>query len=166
MGCATGEIELGFSTDEPPVRIHVIVICLSLSLSLSLMVHGSFFKANLQPEIQSWFSANLSEQIPSSSVEIPSIADPSREAIQISSHQILPAFTRYEAALSPVVAAPTRNPSLFARAISFFRNLNMRQTTHEFHIHHVIAERRRREKQNKSFQVLRTLLPQVSKAYI
>ncbi|KAK4415694.1 putative transcription factor [Sesamum alatum] len=83
------------------------------------------------------------------------------------------AFRTYpSAALPPVAARSSRKHSMFKRAVSFFRNLNMRRrqelqiqgnrpTTTQ--LHHMISERRRREKLNESFQVLRSLLPPGSK---
>ncbi|XP_020549338.1 putative transcription factor bHLH041 isoform X2 [Sesamum indicum] len=80
------------------------------------------------------------------------------------------AFRRYRSGLAPV-AATSQKHNMFKRSISFFRNLNMRRRQ-EFLIqdrptstqmHHMISERRRREKLNESFQVLRSLLPPGSK---
>ncbi|KAI3443622.1 hypothetical protein Pfo_000287 [Paulownia fortunei] len=81
------------------------------------------------------------------------------------------AFRRYRAALAPVAAIRQKH-NMFKRAVLFFRNLNMRRR-HELQIqgnrptttqlHHMISERRRREKLNESFQVLRSLLPPGSK---
>ncbi|GER51432.1 basic helix-loop-helix (bHLH) DNA-binding family protein [Striga asiatica] len=83
------------------------------------------------------------------------------------------AFTRY----SDNPARPggyniSAKQNMFKRAILFFRNLNMRKrnelqaiqgrpTTAQ--MHHMISERRRREKLNESFQVLRSLLPSGTK---
>ncbi|KAL0308482.1 UNVERIFIED_CONTAM: putative transcription factor [Sesamum radiatum] len=83
------------------------------------------------------------------------------------------AFRSYpSAALAPVAARSSRKHSMFKRAVLFFRNLNMRRrqelqiqgnrpTTTQ--LHHMISERRRREKLNESFQILRSLLPPGSK---
>ncbi|KAI3447145.1 hypothetical protein Pfo_003810 [Paulownia fortunei] len=80
-------------------------------------------------------------------------------------------FRSYRGAVAPV-AARTQKHNMFKKAVSFFRNLNMRRrqelqiqgnrpTTTQ--LHHMISERRRREKLNESFQVLRSLLPPGSK---
>ncbi|KAL0410479.1 UNVERIFIED_CONTAM: putative transcription factor [Sesamum latifolium] len=83
------------------------------------------------------------------------------------------AFRAYpSAALTPVAARSSRKHSMFKRAVVFFRNLNLRRrqelqiqgnrpTTTQ--LHHMISERRRREKLNESFQILRSLLPPGSK---
>ncbi|KAL0346705.1 UNVERIFIED_CONTAM: putative transcription factor [Sesamum calycinum] len=83
------------------------------------------------------------------------------------------AFRSYpSAALAPVAARSSRKHSMFKRAVLFFRNLNMRRrqelqiqgnrpTTTQ--LHHMISERRRREKLNESFQIIRSLLPPGSK---
>ncbi|XP_042065327.1 putative transcription factor bHLH041 [Salvia splendens] len=139
MGCAAGEIELGFST-KPPV--------------------------NLQSEIQSRFYLHFLEQIPSSSssssVDIPFISSTHHSLIQTEEQQVTPppsAFTRYQPGL--IVASTHRNSnSLFTRSLSFFTNLNTRNS---LQMHHAITERRRRQKLNHSFQILRDLVPQVSK---
>ncbi|KAG8376156.1 hypothetical protein BUALT_Bualt09G0033900 [Buddleja alternifolia] len=81
------------------------------------------------------------------------------------------AFRSYQAALR-LVSATTRKHNMFKRSVLFFRNLNMRRrqelqiqgnrpTTTQ--LHHMISERRRREKLNESFQILRSLLPPGSK---
>lgn len=86
------------------------------------------------------------------------------------------AFRGYRpAALAPVAGKSSRKHSMFKRAVLFFRNLNMRRR-HELQVqgnrptttqlHHMISERRRREKLNESFQVLRSLLPPGSKVRI
>ncbi|KAG6424115.1 hypothetical protein SASPL_114527 [Salvia splendens] len=138
MGCAAGEVELGFST-KPPV--------------------------NLQSEIQSRFYLYFPEQIASSStsVDIPFIST-HHSLIQTEEQQVMTtppsAFTTYQP--EPLIVASThRNSnSLFTRSLSFFRNLNTRNS---LQMHHVIVERRRRQKQSQSFQILRHLVPQVSK---
>ncbi|KAL3825293.1 hypothetical protein ACJIZ3_021322 [Penstemon smallii] len=89
------------------------------------------------------------------------------------SHKSTTAFRRYRAALAPVNSGRTRKiNSMFGRGLLFFRNLNMRRSrevdvhgnrTTTVQLHHMIAERKRREKINESFQVLRSLLPAGSK---
>lgn len=78
------------------------------------------------------------------------------------------AFRRYRASSEPRIVA--QKHSKFKRAVLFYRNLNLRQ---EFEVqgnrpsatqmHHMISERRRREKLNESFHILRSFLPPGSK---
>ncbi|KAL8040323.1 hypothetical protein ABFX02_10G089900 [Erythranthe guttata] len=78
------------------------------------------------------------------------------------------AFTRYRTP-PPPVATSSSSRNMFKRSVLFFRNLNIRRS-HELlqvqgnrpnttQLHHMISERRRREKLNESFLVLRSLLP-------
>ncbi|XP_073132539.1 putative transcription factor bHLH041 [Henckelia pumila] len=80
-------------------------------------------------------------------------------------------FQRYQMALAPV-AARNRKRNMFRRAVVFYRNLHLgrrqelaiqdnRPTPAQ--LHHMINERKRREKLNESFQLLRSLLPVGSK---
>nr|XP_016440597.1 PREDICTED: putative transcription factor bHLH041 [Nicotiana tabacum] len=83
------------------------------------------------------------------------------------------AFTRFRSGLGPnlpIATATTRRQNMFRRSINFFRNLNMMRSRQEqmqpnpraptsTQVHHMISERRRREKLNDSFQLLRSLLP-------
>nr|XP_016506510.1 PREDICTED: putative transcription factor bHLH041 [Nicotiana tabacum] len=83
------------------------------------------------------------------------------------------AFRRFRSALGPnvpIATATTRRQNMFRRSINFFRNLNMMRSRQEqmqpnpraptsTQVHHMISERRRREKLNDSFQLLRSLLP-------
>ncbi|XP_054821040.1 putative transcription factor bHLH041 [Prosopis cineraria] len=81
------------------------------------------------------------------------------------------AFKRY----SPIIPRPSSQmgpdqlrQSLFKRSLTFFRGLNfmrMRESVQtttrpsSTQLHHMISERRRREKLNENFQALRSLLP-------
>ncbi|GAV78495.1 HLH domain-containing protein [Cephalotus follicularis] len=80
------------------------------------------------------------------------------------------AFKNYNSALAPTTTqtrASLRRHNLLKRAISYYRSLDIvsRQnvlgsrpiTTTQ--LHHMISERKRREKLNESFQALRSLLP-------
>ncbi|KAI4344526.1 hypothetical protein L6164_011742 [Bauhinia variegata] len=82
------------------------------------------------------------------------------------------AFKRYRPGLGPVftsqMATNLRRQSLLKRSFALFRNLNIMrlrersfQTTRptSTQLHHMISERRRREKINENFRALRTLLP-------
>ncbi|XP_042054939.1 putative transcription factor bHLH041 [Salvia splendens] len=74
------------------------------------------------------------------------------------------AFRAYQ----PNSPAPRRGaataPSRFKRAVMFFKNLSLRNRHDQFlptatQLHHMISERKRREKLNESFQILRSFLP-------
>ncbi|XP_022960926.1 putative transcription factor bHLH041 isoform X1 [Cucurbita moschata] len=82
------------------------------------------------------------------------------------------AFKKYARVQTPTTARLNQNlstrQSLLKRSLAFMRNLNLmrlrermptasRPTTSQ--LHHVISERRRREKLNDSFQALKSLLP-------
>lgn len=88
------------------------------------------------------------------------------------------AFKRYNAPPPPSIMGGSsdqhqqqqlrRRMSLFKRSLTFFRGLNymrMRERiqtsrpTSTTQLHHMISERRRREKLNENFQALRSLLP-------
>ncbi|KAJ1439865.1 Myc-type, basic helix-loop-helix [Sesbania bispinosa] len=86
-------------------------------------------------------------------------------------HPEASAFMRYRSDrssnMTPQMGSNFRRQSLMKRSFAFFRNLNfmrMReriQTTRpsSTQLHHMISERRRREKLNENFQALRALLP-------
>ncbi|KAI8022955.1 putative transcription factor bHLH041 [Camellia lanceoleosa] len=79
------------------------------------------------------------------------------------------AFNRYRSVLGPSTSMTTssRRQSIAKRAITFFRSLGLtraqereqgsRPTSSQ--LHHMISERKRREKLNEMFQALRSLLP-------
>ncbi|RDX87231.1 putative transcription factor bHLH041, partial [Mucuna pruriens] len=83
-------------------------------------------------------------------------------------HPEASAFQRYNPDVGPNMASNFRRLSLMRRSFAFFRNLNfmrMRERiqatsrTTNTQLHHMISERRRREKINENFQALRALLP-------
>ncbi|MCD9642818.1 hypothetical protein HAX54_029838 [Datura stramonium] len=87
-------------------------------------------------------------------------------------YQKATAFRRFRSGLGPnnvQMVARIRRESMFRRSITFFRNLNMMRRQEQIQanpraptstqVHHMISERRRREKLNDSFQLLRSLLP-------
>lgn len=87
------------------------------------------------------------------------------------------AFKNYTSALGPTTSTQmgnVRKQSMLRRSISFFRSLNFlrlhermqatRPTSTQ--LHHMISERRRREKLNESFQALRSLLPPGTKVQL
>ena len=96
------------------------------------------------------------------------------------SHQVVSkssAFKRYALPLGPrttQVRANLGRQSMMKRTFAFFRSLNYlrvsariqanRPTTTQ--LHHMISERKRREKLNESFQALRSLLPPGTKVTI
>lgn len=80
-------------------------------------------------------------------------------------------FKKYMPALAPSntqIDAPSSRQSMPKRSISFFRNLNIFMRTRQrfqetrpttTQLHHMMSERKRREKLNESFHALRSLLP-------
>ncbi|KAG6431690.1 hypothetical protein SASPL_109772 [Salvia splendens] len=74
------------------------------------------------------------------------------------------AFRAYQPNLPARRRSAAPAPSRFKRAMMFFNNLNHR-TRHDqslptaTQLHHMISERKRREKLNESFQILRSFLP-------
>lgn len=86
------------------------------------------------------------------------------------------AFKSYTSALGPrtQMGANVCKQSMLKRSFAFFRNLNFlrlhermqatRPTSTQ--LHHMISERKRREKLNESFQALRSLLPPGTKVLI
>lgn len=88
------------------------------------------------------------------------------------------AFKSYNSALAPLPVTQMksnnlRGQSMLNRAFTYLRSLNLRRI-HENNmqqgnrptstqLHHMISERKRREKLNESFQALRSLLPPGSK---
>ncbi|XP_031275472.1 putative transcription factor bHLH041 isoform X1 [Pistacia vera] len=76
------------------------------------------------------------------------------------------AFKKYNSALAPASQMVKRTQSMLKRAISYYRRLNNARREHALQnrptntqLHHMISERKRREKLNESFQALRSLLP-------
>ncbi|RHN73528.1 putative transcription factor bHLH family [Medicago truncatula] len=86
-------------------------------------------------------------------------------------HPEASAFGRYRHDKSPNIGSNFRRQSLMKRSFAFFRSLNLmrmrdrnqaaRPSSNQ--LHHMISERRRREKLNENFQALRALLPQGTK---
>lgn len=86
------------------------------------------------------------------------------------------AFKSYNSklALRSQITAQLRRQSLLKRSISFFRSLNLKRVHQRLQatrptstqMHHMISERKRREKLNENFQVLRSLLPPGTKVHI
>ncbi|XP_044471228.1 putative transcription factor bHLH041 isoform X2 [Mangifera indica] len=76
------------------------------------------------------------------------------------------AFRKYNSALPPASQTRMRPQSKLKRAISYYRRLNTARREHALQnrptstqLHHMISERKRREKLNESFQALKSLLP-------
>jgi hypothetical protein len=99
---------------------------------------------------------------------------PSQQNLLYGVHPESSAFGRYRNDRSPNIGSNFRRQSLMKRSFSFFRNLNLmrlrdrstqaaRPSSNQ--LHHMISERRRREKLNENFQALRALLPQGTKVH-
>ncbi|XP_027901948.1 putative transcription factor bHLH041 isoform X1 [Vigna unguiculata] len=83
-------------------------------------------------------------------------------------HPDASAFQRYRSDIGPNMASNIRKQSFMKRSLTFFRNLNFMRMRERIQatsrptntqLHHMISERRRREKLNENFQALRALLP-------
>ncbi|KAK7329015.1 hypothetical protein VNO77_23160 [Canavalia gladiata] len=88
-------------------------------------------------------------------------------------HPEASAFQRYRSDhlgpnMTPQIGSNFRRQSLMKRSFAFFGNLNFMRMRERIQVtsrptntqlHHMISERRRREKLNENFQALRTLLP-------
>ncbi|CAJ1975797.1 unnamed protein product [Sphenostylis stenocarpa] len=83
-------------------------------------------------------------------------------------HPEASAFKRYRSDIGPHMASNFRRQSLMNRSLAFFRKLNFMRMRERIQatsrptntqLHHMISERRRREKLNENFQALRALLP-------
>ena len=85
------------------------------------------------------------------------------------------AFRKYCGSIN-IFRNDLRRPTLFKRSVAFYRSLHFRRLqevsiqgpsrpTTTQSLHHMISERKRREKINESFQALRSLLPQGTKVY-
>lgn len=95
----------------------------------------------------------------------------SRENVNVPTdhYQKATAFRRFRSGNVQIGATrtTTRRENMLRRSITFFRNLNMMRRQDQqiqraptsTQVHHMISERRRREKLNDSFQLLRSLLP-------
>ncbi|KAK7281219.1 hypothetical protein RIF29_09003 [Crotalaria pallida] len=110
---------------------------------------------------------------------------PSSSTSSTSHHQNLPytlppttngAFKRYRPNFGPNImscqmGSNFRRQSMLNRSFAFFRNLNVSRIREHMQatrpnstqLHHMISERRRREKINENFQALRALLPPETK---
>ncbi|CAA0814261.1 Putative transcription factor bHLH041 [Striga hermonthica] len=179
MGCAAGEIELGMSNDPPQV---------DLGKEMKNLFPADFSR---QAAISAGEMPTHMPSSASSSTSLRSLSADSSEyysplLLNIIHHNQEPlttpliihrnpgtAFTRYSDNPAHPGSYIIGKQNMFKRAISFFRNLNMRKR-HELQaaaqgrpttaqMHHMISERRRREKLNESFQVLRSLLPSGTK---
>lgn len=148
-----------FSRQIPPPTNETSSSSLSVESNKYFDIPKSCFNADLSTEsLLLQDSVSMSTLIPDQ--QIPTM-ETGQDLAPIRHHRA--AFTSYRAALAPV-AATLDKPNLFKRAVLFFKNLQIQgnQPTPN-QLHHVIAERRRREKLNESFKILKTLLPQVTK---
>ncbi|KAF7143025.1 hypothetical protein RHSIM_Rhsim05G0018600 [Rhododendron simsii] len=109
-------------------------------------------------------------------IQFPSIQFPTPETTETKTteagtSQKPSAFKGFRSALGPstmTIAAGVRKPNIQKRAITFFRSLSLMRIQgraqgsrpmSSTQLHHMISERKRREKLNESFQALRSLLP-------
>ncbi|KAG5547206.1 hypothetical protein RHGRI_013022 [Rhododendron griersonianum] len=110
-------------------------------------------------------------------IQFPSFQFPTPETtattttIEAGTSQKPSAFKRFRSALGPstvTIRAGVRKPNIQKRAITFFRSLSLMRIQgraqgsrpmSSTQLHHMISERKRREKLNDSFQALRSFLP-------
>ncbi|KAK2989659.1 hypothetical protein RJ640_021579 [Escallonia rubra] len=104
-----------------------------------------------------------------------SSSPPSSSSSQSQQSQNASAFKSYRStsALAPITPMTTRarRENMLKRSITFLSTLNLMRNQGQIQgtrptstqLHHMISERRRREKLNESFQALRSLLPPGSK---
>ncbi|KAL6330998.1 hypothetical protein AAG906_009426 [Vitis piasezkii] len=86
-------------------------------------------------------------------------------------HNYVSAFRNYKKPSTAQLTASSGRQSMLKRSMAYFKNLHLRrrqeliQGSHPSvsQLHHMISERKRREKLNESFHALRTLLPPGSK---
>ncbi|XP_058213658.1 putative transcription factor bHLH041 isoform X2 [Rhododendron vialii] len=114
--------------------------------------------------------------LPQAFIQFPSIQFPTPETTattttEAGTSQKPSAFKRFRSALGPstmTITAGVRKPNIQKRAITFFRSLSLMRIQgraqgsrpmSSTQLHHMISERKRREKLNESFQALRSLLP-------
>ncbi|KAK1418614.1 hypothetical protein QVD17_27759 [Tagetes erecta] len=130
------------------------------------------------PLEQALIEIRSNQLIPSREHEEAAMTRAILEAISSSSSslqapRLVSAFKRYQAYLGPIKRVQS-SQNLNRRSLSFFRNLSQARAQQENQIvhttrpssnqlHHMISERKRREKLNDSFQALRSLLPPGSK---
>ncbi|GFS43854.1 basic helix-loop-helix (bHLH) DNA-binding family protein [Actinidia rufa] len=192
MSCMAGEIELGLSNDtqprapafslqhsehflspDPPKEAPIeqasrpISSTSTIQLALNQIRNAPF----PTPEIED-------DAITKAMIAVLSSSPPPPSSSSLSHHQPqqnLPpnypvsAFKRYRSALAP--SNPIRRPNMLKRAITFFRSLSLMRTQDRVQgsrptttqLHHMISERKRREKLNENFQALRSLLPPETK---
>ncbi|KAI3805689.1 hypothetical protein L1987_28279 [Smallanthus sonchifolius] len=104
---------------------------------------------------------------------ISSTSSPPFSSHQHQAPRVASAFNRYRTHLGPTKRVQNRQ-NLNRRSLSFFRNLNEARAQQEYQmvhttrptsnqLHHMMSERKRREKLNESFQALRSVLPPGSK---
>ncbi|KAF5945911.1 hypothetical protein HYC85_016139 [Camellia sinensis] len=168
---------------EPPMESNIEQALRPISTSsISPLEHTTqAFRHILNPQFPSQQESNEASAMAKALLTvISSSASPSSSS---SSHQRLPqtvppnyplsqktgAFKSYRSSLgaSTPLTARARRQNLQKRAISFFRTLSLMKIQERVQgtrptstqLHHMISERKRREKLNDSFQALRSLLP-------
>ncbi|CAL5438015.1 unnamed protein product [Camellia sinensis] len=168
---------------EPPMESNIEQALRPISTSsISPLEHTTqAFRHILNPQFPSQQESNEASAMAKAFLTvISSSASPSSSS---SSHQRLPqtvppnyplsqktgAFKSYRSSLGALtpLTARARRQNLQKRAISFFRTLSLMKIQERVQgtrptstqLHHMISERKRREKLNDSFQALRSLLP-------
>ncbi|KAH7851854.1 hypothetical protein Vadar_017355 [Vaccinium darrowii] len=175
-------MELPHPTDQPPASSSSSSL---RSLSMGSPEGSPFFfgipstSSLLEPPVEAPIEQALrpiSNSLLSPFIQIPPFQFPTletREATttEAGTSQKPSAFERFRSALrrsTTTVAAGARKPNIQKRAIAFFRGLSLMRIQGQAQgtrpmsstqLHHMISERKRREKLNESFQALRSLLP-------
>ncbi|KAL8463965.1 hypothetical protein ACS0TY_033779 [Phlomoides rotata] len=193
VGCAAGEIELGMTNDPQTdllkemnnlISLQAAAIALDRPSSSSSSLHSLSVDSPEYPP-RSYLSSFVQEPIQQP-------LDAKQPLSQIRSVQ-LPTIESEDAAMTKAILAVLSSPSNSSSSApqnlppppppppppisnrsttAFTRNLNMRRRQElevqenrpsVTQLHHMISERRRREKLNQSFHILRSLLPLGSK---
>ncbi|XP_051114162.1 putative transcription factor bHLH041 isoform X2 [Andrographis paniculata] len=184
MGCSGGEIELGLSTESQVDLRMEIEKWFPLDFSRGsthLDANHNSHTASSSLSLSGDTTSNYSYSYPYNNVDSNHayvIGEPIKEAFLVQ-QSVEPsfrpaAFTIYRkensTAFNDKKYSPQRQHySMFKRSVLFFRKLSVTSITKQGNrpmptqVHHMISERRRREKLNESFQVLRSLLPPGSK---
>ncbi|XP_050216176.1 putative transcription factor bHLH041 [Mercurialis annua] len=166
------------TTSEIPITPNVIQQVLQSLNPIPVSAHQQAMQA---------FALSRNAQLPTQESEeavmtraiLAVLTSPSSSAASSSTPNSLPyglsqkrasAFEGYLAPKTPMRSASLGRISLLKRAITYYRSLNTVRREHMManrptttQLHHMISERRRREKINESFEALRKLLPPEAK---
>ncbi|PWA55990.1 basic helix-loop-helix (bHLH) DNA-binding family protein [Artemisia annua] len=179
MGSSNGEIELGMTNDSSQINFEI---------ELKKLFPGDFREGVLLQRLEEARASSSSSSLRSLSMDNSVENSPflfnmfhstpyMSEMFALTERQpprVASAFKRYGSSnLGPIKQRVPNRQNLHRRSLSFLRNLSearaqrdqMVQTTRPTsnQLHHMIAERKRREKLNESFQTLRSLFPPGSK---